>query len=63
MLADESLLSQATHIGSLASSIAVLGLLLNQHKIWIRLKDRVNDMWKDYCDAHDIPYTKIDNGH
>ena len=60
----ESTFSQWTHGLSLATTVAILTILLNQHKIWVRLKDRVNDMWADYCASHDIPYTKIDgNGH
>lgn len=39
---------------------AILGLLLQQNKVWTRMKDRVNSLWKEYCDEKDIPFVSLD---
>ena len=34
------------------SVLTILGLLLHQHKVWIRVKDRMNAVWRDYLERH-----------
>ena len=40
--------------------LTILFLMLNQHKIWVRMKDRINSLWKEYCTAHEIDFTRLD---
>lgn len=53
----------------LATSIAQLlligGFILHQNTIWVRVKDRLNMLYKEYCEKHGIPYISLDNseGH
>lgn len=62
MLVEESPVTIGLHLGTLLSTMAILGLLLNQHKVWIRLKDRVNTMWRHHCAKTGDPYESLDNG-
>lgn len=58
----ESGITLTLHGVQLGISVAVLGILLNQHKVWIRVKDRVNTLWQDYCDHKKVPFIPLDNG-
>jgi hypothetical protein len=40
----------------------IAGILLHQHKVWTRMKDRLNDLWQEYCSEKKIPYVPLDNG-
>lgn len=50
----------------MAANVAQLlllgGFLLHQNKIWVRVKDRINMLYKEYCYRHHIPYVSLDNG-
>jgi hypothetical protein len=35
---------------SVAGIIAIIGILLNQHKVWVRMKDYVNTLWYERCE-------------
>lgn len=37
--------------------------LLRQHKVYIRMKDRLNTLWRDRCRLKDDDYTPLENGH
>lgn len=50
------------HSLTLGGIIAILGILAYQHKIYIRVIDRLDQVWADYCDNHKIKYTQIKNG-
>ncbi len=62
ILIEESGLTLTFHGVQLAVSISVLGLVLTQHKIWIRLKDRVNTLWGKHCDETGDKYVPLENG-
>lgn len=52
------------HGVQLTASLAILCILLREHKVWIRLKDRLNQLWKDRCDSRGDNYFPLDeNGH
>jgi hypothetical protein len=59
----ESVFSQAIHAGSLASSVLILGILLNQHKVFIRMKDRLDVLWHKHQEEKGEPFIPLDNGH
>lgn len=60
----ETGLTLTLHGVTLAATLAVLGVVLAQHRVWTRMKDRINDMWKEYCDSKKIRFTTLDeNGH
>jgi hypothetical protein len=58
----ESGLTLAFHGVQLTVSIAVLGIVLNQHKVWVRMKDRINSLWYKHCKETGDRYTPLDNG-
>lgn len=57
---DFSSVKEIIHSVSVLSNLGVLTLLVKEHKIWTRLKDRVNNMWFEYCQNHDIQFEKVD---
>jgi len=59
----ESGLTLTVHGLTLGGILAILGLMFHQHKIWVRMKDWVNELRREYCERHDIPFTPLDNGH
>lgn len=62
MQISEGVLATAFHGVSLGTSIVMLGLLLNQHKVWVRMKDRLNQLWRRHCNANGDEYTPLENG-
>jgi hypothetical protein len=38
-------------------------MILREHKVWVRLKDWVNDLRREYCVKHGIPFVPLENGH
>lgn len=52
----------AFHGVSLAASVAMLGLLLNQHKIWVRMKDRLDELWRRHCKVTGDDFKPLENG-
>ena len=36
--------------------------LLKKHTIWLRIKDRLNDLWWDRCAERQERYTPLENG-
>ncbi len=58
----ESVTSIAFHGLSFSTTLLILGIVLKQHKIWTRVKDRLDNLWADYCKAHNINYKPIENG-
>jgi hypothetical protein len=41
---------------------AILGILLHQHKIWIRVKDRLDSLWAKRCEETGERFVPLDNG-
>lgn len=58
----ESLPSEIAHYISAGGVLGIIGYILWYHKIWVRLKDRVNDLWYEYCVEKKIPYRSLENG-
>jgi hypothetical protein len=58
----ESLASQVFHGLSFGTTILILGILLRQHKIWTRVKDRLDELWAEYCKSKGIRFKPIENG-
>lgn len=47
---------------TLGGIVLILGLLLKQHKVWIRMKDRVNSMWRKHCHDNNEYFEPLENG-
>jgi hypothetical protein len=61
----ESLERHLTFAGVMTmwSSMVGLGIwLLNKHKIWLNIKNRLNDLWWDRCAGRQERYTPLENG-
>lgn len=48
---------------TLAGVLTILGILLKQHKVWVRLTDQMDSLWKDFCIKHDIQFKSLRNGN
>lgn len=59
----ESVWVQAMHGVSTVGVLAILGITLNQHKIFVRMKDRLNVLWFHHCKSKDEPFTALENGN
>ena len=59
----ETTLTIAFHGVTAGGILAILAILLKQHKVWVRMKDRMNSMWRAYCKEHDQDYVPLENGH
>ena len=49
------------NVATLASVLAGISLVLRQHKIWVRMKERLNTLWFYHCKASGDPYAPLDN--
>lgn len=58
----ESGLTLTLHGLTFGGIVVIVALLLQQHKVWVRMKDWVNELRAEYCERHDIPFTPLDNG-
>jgi hypothetical protein len=58
----ESSLTLIEHHATFAGMIFVITLLLRQHKVWTRVKDRLNTLWHDRCRAKGDDYVPLENG-
>jgi len=58
----ESLWSQIAHNVSAASGIIIIGILLKEHTTWVRLKDRMNQLWRKYCKETGQDFFSLENG-
>jgi hypothetical protein len=47
----------------LAGVVTILIIIAKEYKVHIRLRDRMDQLWSDYCIKHNIKYNKITNGH
>src|SRR5579859_2476866 len=59
----ETVATQIAHWATLAGVLALLGMALQQHKVWVRLKDRVNSMWYRHCRDTGEKYIPLENGN
>lgn len=59
----ETPITLTLHGLTLAGIVFIGGMLLKQHKVWIRMKDRVNDLWSDRCHAKGERFVSLENGN
>jgi hypothetical protein len=59
----ETPITLSIHGITLAGIIGIFCLLLSEHKVWVRMKDRLNQLWKDRCVVHGDDYVPLENGH
>ena len=58
----ESPITLTIHGITLAGIVCIIGILLKQHKVWIRLKDRMNSLWRKHCKEIGEEYVPLENG-
>jgi hypothetical protein len=58
----ETWLTQIEHHVSFAFIVFVGGAFLRNHKLIIKAKQRLNDLWWDRCADRQEPYQPIENG-
>ena len=49
------------HVINFTAIVSLIAFIFQQHKSIIKLKDRMNKMWFQYCKEHKIPYDSIDD--
>jgi len=62
ILIEEGPVTITLHAASFGGIIFIAGILLREHKVWIRIKDRINQLWKDRCDERGDNYVPLENG-
>lgn len=60
MTGGESEVTIAFHGIQLGVSLGTLYFIFQQHKIWIRMKDRINEMYVDFCEKHGLKFKPLD---
>lgn len=58
----ETWLTQVEHHVSFGVIMLVGGIFLKNHRLFIRAKERLNDLWWDRCAVKREPYTPVENG-
>lgn len=58
----ESFATQIAHWLTLTGVCTIIGMLVHQHKVWVRMKDRINTLWYHHCVTKSEPYVPLDNG-
>jgi len=59
----ETAITLTLHGVTTGGVLLLLGIALKQHKVWVRMKDRMNSLWRSYCKEHDEHYVPLENGH
>lgn len=62
MTLGETPVTLTVHGLTLGGIVLILGLLFKQHKIWTRMKDRLNQLWFHHCVKSGDKYEPIENG-
>jgi len=57
-----SWIAQIEHHVSFAFIAAVCGLFLKNHKLIIKIKERLNSLWFNHCADTRLPYQPVENG-
>lgn len=50
----------ALHGLTFAGVVTILAILLRQHRTWVRVKDRINQLWFRHCDDTGDRFTPLD---
>lgn len=58
----ENAITITFHGLTFGGTVLILGILLNQHKVWVRMKDRLNTLWKKHCQQTGDDYVPLENG-
>ena len=58
----ETWLTQIEHHVSFGFIVLACGAFLKNHRLFIRAKERLNNLWWDRCAERQEPYTPIENG-
>lgn len=53
---------RALLILGLLAQFGVFGILLQQHKVFVRMKDRLNTLWFRHCQDTGDRFEPLDNG-
>jgi len=59
---ESSSLIVLAHFANLSATLTVLGVLLREYKVYGRIKERVNELWFNYCGERQKLYTPVENG-
>lgn len=58
----ESSFTLTLHGLTLAGIVVLLGFSASQHKVWVRMKDRINALWFKHCKDTGERFEPLDNG-
>lgn len=58
----ENWLTLLEHHVNFGVSLTVLGVIVKEYKVYSRLKERVNELWYNYCGERQKLYTPCENG-
>lgn len=58
----ETWLSQLEHHFTAAVMLTVAGVVLKEYKVYGRIKERMNELWFNYCGERQKLYTPVENG-
>jgi hypothetical protein len=58
----ENWITVLEHHISFAFIAFICGTILKNHKLYIKAKERLNDLWWDRCADRQEPYTPVENG-
>jgi len=58
----EGTVSLALHGLSFTATLMVLGIIAREHKIWVRMRDRLNTLWWRHCQTTGDKYDPLENG-
>lgn len=62
MLIEESPITLTIHGIQLTATLSVLGVVLKQHKVWTRMKDRLNTLWYKHTKETGDKFIPLENG-
>ena len=58
----ETLATQIAHWWTAGMVTALVGFALREHKVWVRMKDRVNSLWYHRCKETGEKFIPLENG-
>ena len=58
----ESVATQVAHWLTFGMVTTLVGFALKEHKVWVRLKDRMNTLWAQHCEKTGDKYIPLENG-
>jgi len=59
----ENVLTVTFHGITTGGVVLILGIMLKQHKIWTRMKDRLNILWRKHCKDTGDYFEPLENGN